>query len=597
MLDDAVALAAIRHVSGHGAQETGIANLHYRATRTANHDAVELVLARRYRGDAGMYAEKSQQRLQLRRKLSALHADVRIAPAIDRAVGVDQSGQKGQEMTFRLRRNPLRHAQRGRLRADLAVDELDRAARAEAGDREIPYGRAALCRGRAGHGACRRERGEEFGIALDHFALGCANLEHQPLAEFARAARPFRARWLIGEFLRVRRSVAEVRACEPRIPPTCYVRGPGKAMMNERVGELHFVGAHVTEGPVPMHQHRMLDRRSQGRAVRCDADVLRLRHVGGHVLRDRAHLEAMLLAVIAQDFAVLLGNGTIGRHETALRAHEGSRRNAPGLQRKPRLMDLFQYVVHRIADGAGHSAVDGRRGGLVLERARVGCHASGRNRSVTQRPEERLIPLLPHFGRFHIGERTRDTLVRVVHRAIDRRAVLCNQAIFLIPDVIGRFLIRNAANVFWLDLDHRIHGYPNRSLIVMARSSNTSSAGPSSRRCRAVISKHGDSRGLSDHYILWLVRRLRPERNDRQGFCAANSCQKTTSISIDYKILSRHSLSAPRMIFLACRIAQPQHLVVHILCTICSTACPLTFPNIARRDREKCRRPLHCALK
>ena len=30
-------------------------------------------------------------------------------------------------------------------------------------------------------------------------------------------------------------------------------------MMNERVGELHFVGAHVSESSIPMHQDRMLD--------------------------------------------------------------------------------------------------------------------------------------------------------------------------------------------------------------------------------------------------------------------------------------------------------------------------------------------------
>lgn len=181
-------------------------------------------------------------------------------------------------------------------------------------------------------------------------------------------------------------------------------------------------------------------------------------------------------------------------------------------------MHLLQYVVHRVADGAGHGAVDGRGGGLVLERAGVGRHASSRNRSMAQRPEERLVPVLAHIGRLHVGERTRDTLVRVVHRAIDRRAVLCNQAIFLIPDVIGRFLIRNAADIIWLDLDHRIHGFPNRSLIVMARSSKTSGVGPSTRKCRPVISSTGTIANFPTTTYCGWVRRVRPERDDRQGF-------------------------------------------------------------------------------
>ena len=241
-------------------------------------------------------------------------------------------------------------------------------------------------------------------------------------------------------------------------------------------------------------------------------------------------------------------------------------------------MHLLQYVVHRVADGAGHGAVDGRGGGLVLERAGVGCHAAGRNRSMAQRPEERLVPVLAHIGRLHVGERTRDTLVRVVHRAIDRRAVLCNQAIFLIPDVIGRFLIRNAADIIWLDLDHRIHGFPNRSLIVMARNSKTSGVGPSTRKCRPVISSTGTIANFPTTTYCGWVRRVRPERNDRQGFFAGNIGHKTSLISICYEILTRHSLLRFAGFFLGRCIAQSQHVVVHILCTICSTDCALDFP-------------------
>ena len=55
-------------------------------------------------------------------------------------------------------------------------------------------------------------------------------------------------------------------------------------------------------------------------------------------------------------------------------------------------------------------------------------------------------------------QRPRDALVGVVHRTVDWRAVLRYQPVLLIPDVIGRFLIRNTADVFGLYLDHRIHG-------------------------------------------------------------------------------------------------------------------------------------------
>ena len=59
---------------------------------------------------------------------------------------------------------------------------------------------------------------------------------------------------------------------------------------------------------------------------------------------------------------------------------------AARLEREPRLVHLVQDVVHRVADRARYRAVDGRGGGLVLERAGVGCDAAGRDRAVTQRP-------------------------------------------------------------------------------------------------------------------------------------------------------------------------------------------------------------------
>ena len=109
---------------------------------------------------------------------------------------------------------------------------------------------------------------------------------------------------------------------------------------------------------------------------------------------------------------------------------------AARLQGEARLVHLVQDVVHRIADGARDGAVDGGGRGLVLERAGVGGHAARRNRSMAQCPQERLVPLLAQFRRLHVRERARHALVRVVHRPVDRRAVLRDQAVLLVPDVV-----------------------------------------------------------------------------------------------------------------------------------------------------------------
>ena len=103
----------------------------------------------------------------------------------------------------------------------------------------------------------------------------------------------------------------------------------------------------------------------------------------------------------------------------------------------------------------------------MLERAGIRRHAAGRNRAVAQRPEERLVPLFAAVFGLDVGERARDALVGVVHRLVDGRAVLRGQPILLIPDVEGGFLKRNAADVFGLNFDHRIHGYLSRSLIII----------------------------------------------------------------------------------------------------------------------------------
>ncbi len=120
---------------------------------------------------------------------------------------------------------------------------------------------------------------------------------------------------------------------------------------------------------------------------------------------------------------------------------------AARLQREPGLVNLAEDVVHRVADRAGHGAVDRGRGRLVLLRARVRGDAAGRDCSAAQGPEELLVPVLAGVFLLHVGERLRDALVGVVHRLVDGRSVLGAKSVFLVPDVEGRFLVRNASRI------------------------------------------------------------------------------------------------------------------------------------------------------
>jgi hypothetical protein len=111
-------------------------------------------------------------------------------------------------------------------------------------------------------------------------------------------------------------------------------------------------------------------------------------------------------------------------------------------------------------------AVDGRGGGLVLERAGVGDHAAGRNGAATQRPEEPLVPMLAHVLVLDVGEGACNALVSIVHRLVDGRAVLGRQTILLVPDIERRLLEGNGVDVLGIDLDdgvHVIRGAPNTS--------------------------------------------------------------------------------------------------------------------------------------
>ena len=126
---------------------------------------------------------------------------------------------------------------------------------------------------------------------------------------------------------------------------------------------------------------------------------------------------------------------------------------AARLQRQPRLVHLGEDVVHRVVDRAGDRAVDRRSRRLVLLRAGVRDDAAGGNRALAQGPQELLVPLLAHVLALHVRERARDALVRLVHRAVDRRAVFGAQPVFLVPDIEGGFLKWNAVDVHGLKLD------------------------------------------------------------------------------------------------------------------------------------------------
>src|SRR5208283_211186 len=161
-----------------------------------------------------------------------------------------------------------------------------------------------------------------------------------------------------------------------------------------------------------------------------------------------------------------------------------------------------------------------------------GCDPAGRDRAMAQRPQERLIPRLAKFLGFHVRERARDPLVRVVHRSVDGRAVLCDQTIFLIPDVVRRFLERNTADIFGLYFDHAIHGYLKRSLIIMARHSKTSGGGPDEQGTPCERLKlQGDYRKPKTTTYCVRSERVRLHRDQRQDFFMLIFSQKNQYIS------------------------------------------------------------------
>ena len=82
----------------------------------------------------------------------------------------------------------------------------------------------------------------------------------------------------------------------------------------------------------------------------------------------------------------------------------------------------------------------------MLERASIADHATGRNRTVPQGPEETLEPLLAQLRPLDVGERARDALERIVHGSVNGRTVLGGEAVFLVPDVERSLLEGNGVD-------------------------------------------------------------------------------------------------------------------------------------------------------
>src|SRR5690606_11205651 len=108
---------------------------------------------------------------------------------------------------------------------------------------------------------------------------------------------------------------------------------------------------------------------------------------------------------------------------------------ATGLEGQPGLVDLAENVIHRVANGRRHGAIDGRSGGLVVLGAGVGNDAPGGNRAVAQGPQELLVPVLALLGRLNFRQGARDALPGVIHVLVDGGAILVRQAVFLRPDL------------------------------------------------------------------------------------------------------------------------------------------------------------------
>ena len=156
-------------------------------------------------------------------------------------------------------------------------------------------------------------------------------------------------------------------------------------------------------------------------------------------------------------------------HERALGAQGGElvADAAAGLQRQAGFVNLVQDAVHRVLDGAGHGAVDGAGGRLVLLRAGVGGDAAGGNGPAAQRPDEALEPVGALFrGGFGVGQGPGHALVGAVDVGVDRVALLGLQAVLLVPDVLRGRLHGNQRSCSFFCL-HRLEAHCAHSCVAL----------------------------------------------------------------------------------------------------------------------------------
>ncbi len=496
MPTDTFSLPAVRHVARDFLKEGGIGNLEHGPAVIADLPAPIAMAAWLAVGDGGVHAEQPQQRPEFLGEGMAADGQGHAAMlGAHRTVGIDETGQKRQEMPFGIPGDPAGHPQVLAFLADLIVDQLGGAAGREAGDGEVPDGRA-IDRGR-GHylSAAATEGPEESGIALHHLTLGRTDLEHQAAPGHPRAPRPGPTAVPIVEVLFAGAAITQVRPGEPGLVGAFRRCFPGQLVMHQGIGFLHFVGPHPLQTVVPIHQHRMLDGGLQDRAIGADLDVLLARYMGGEMALDTPHLETPSRLVVGEDLSMFVAYGLVCSHQAMFGDHQGAGRHAPRLQRQPRLMHLGEDVVHGIVDGAGDGAVDGGGGRLVLPGAGVGDDAAGGDGAVAQGPQEALVPLAAlGFRLLHLGQGAGDAPVGGVQVGVHRFAGVGLEAVFLVPDVQGGALEGDLGDLVGDGLEFDV-AHVRRV-----------SSGCSSRRVECA--RRAPDRESGDHNMLWLWRSI-----------------------------------------------------------------------------------------
>ena len=206
---------------------------------------------------------------------------------------------------------------------------------------------------------------------------------------------------LVDDVALVRRPLAPDELAAGRSGPACRPRtrcaSSGNASFQSRSSRTACMNSSVISSDRLNWRRRPFSRLARMKSIDVGmADVERA-HLRAAPAAGRGHGEAHLVV----DIHERQRPGGVGAGARDVGAARPQRRElvadaAAGLERQARLVHLVEDVVHRIADRAGHGAVDGGGGGLVLQRAGIGGDAPGRNRAVAQRPQETLVPVLAH---------------------------------------------------------------------------------------------------------------------------------------------------------------------------------------------------------